>query len=313
MIPKALHETFKKQRYKIVGNHSAVKPCHWTRQAILNGRCCYKSRFYGVSSAQCLQMTPSVAHCSQKCVFCWRPMDFTFKSMKHWDDPKAIVDGCIQAQHTFLNGYWGVPDRIDKKILKEAYTIKNVGISLAGEPTIYPYLGGLIEEFDTRDIVTFLVSNGTFPQKLSDLSPLPTQLYISLCAPDKKTYAAACKPIIKNGWERLNETLGIFPSLSTRKVIRLTLVKGLNMKEPEKYAKLIKKANPDFVECKGYMFIGGSRQRLSIKNMPFHEDVVLFAKKINEFLSYTLVDESPESRVVLLSNGETGMKIPATY
>jgi tRNA wybutosine-synthesizing protein 1 len=32
---------------------------------------CYKHTFYGITSYQCMEMTPSLA-CANKCVFCWR-------------------------------------------------------------------------------------------------------------------------------------------------------------------------------------------------------------------------------------------------
>jgi tRNA wybutosine-synthesizing protein 1 len=81
------------------------------------------------------------------------------------------------------------------------------------------------------------------------------------------------------------------------------------MKEPEKYAELIKKAEPDFIEAKGYMFVGGSRQRLSIANMPTHEEILKFAKELNKDIDYNLIGEKNGSRVALLSSGEKDAKI----
>ena len=73
------------------------------------------------------------------------------------------------------------------------------------------------------------------------------------------------------------------------------------MHSEKQFASLIEKASPDFVEIKGYMFVGFSRKRMEEKNMPFHQEVKQFAEKINAHLGYELKDESPESRVVLLA------------
>ena len=78
-------------------------------------------------------------------------------------------------------------------------------------------------------------------------------------------------------------------------------MKGINMKNEEEFALLLKKASPMFVEVKAYMFVGSSRQRLKKDNMPFHEDVREFAEKIAKLSGYKVIDEKKESRVVLLA------------
>jgi len=103
-------------------------------------------------------------------------------------------------------------------------------------------------------------------------------------------------------WERLNKSLKYMKAKKQRTAIRITVIKGINDVEPENYAKLIKKANPDFVEVKAYMFLGESRKRLKQENMPSHSETKKFAKKINEFLSeYELCSEQKSSRVALLA------------
>ena len=97
-----------------------------------------------------------------------------------------------------------------------------------------------------------------------------------------------------------SEGCGSSGGLKTRKTLRITLIKNLNMIEPENYAKLIKIAAPDFVEVKSYMWVGASQKRLNIKNMPLHPEVKNFAKKIGKACGYKIVDEKKESRVVLL-------------
>jgi len=73
------------------------------------------------------------------------------------------------------------------------------------------------------------------------------------------------------------------------------------MSNAKEYAKLIKKSKPLFVECKGYVFVGASRQRLSIDNMPSHSEIKKFAKEIAEYSGYKIIDEKKESRVCLLA------------
>ncbi len=70
----------------------------------------------------------------------------------------------------------------------------------------------------------------------------------------------------------------------------------------EGYSNLIKKGDPDFIELKGYMFVGSSRQRLMKKNMPFHEDIVKFTRSLLKHLpDYDIVSEHIPSRVVLIA------------
>ena len=164
---------------------------------------------------------------------------------------------------------------------------------------MYPYISDLIKGYKKRGFTTFVVTNGTFPEVLKKIE-LPYQLYVSLSSNSEEMFLKLQNPLVKDSWKRLNETLELFPKLKTRKVIRLTLIKGVNMNHPEKYAELIKKAKPDFIEAKAWMCVGGSSLRLSYDNMPSHEEVKEFAKKIAELIGYKLKDGSKPSRVVLL-------------
>jgi tRNA wybutosine-synthesizing protein 1 len=292
----------KRQKYKIVGEHSAVKICHWTKKSLIEGRVCYKQRFYGIESHRCLQMTPSVAWCTHKCLFCWRPVEYTETNPKRHDDPETIIDGCIEAQRTLLSGYHGFLEKIDIKKLKEAENPTNVAISLSGEPTLYPEISGLIDGFRKRNFSTFLVTNGTTPEILESMSTYPDNLYITLPAPTKESYERVCNPQIKDGWEKLNTSLELFPKIKTkRRILRLTLVKDFNMNNLREYSKLIEKASPDFIEAKAYMYVGYSRKRLELKNMPRFEDIIEFCNALEIESGYKPVDSSSDSRVVLLS------------
>jgi len=226
----------------------------------------------------------------------------------NWDEPEEIVEGCIKAQMDILSGYKANP-KTDKRKYREAMTPKHAAISLTGEPILYPYLGKLIESFHKRGFTTFLVSNGTFPKALSQLSTEPTQLYVSLCAYDKKTFVETCRPQVPQAWEKLNETLSLLPSFKCPTVIRLTLVRHLNLGHPEKYARLVRKAHPTYVEPKAYMHVGYSQLRLGFKNMPRHSEIRDFAVKLANEIGYSLLEEAPESRVVLLSDLEKPIKL----
>jgi len=259
-------------------------------------------------------MTPTVLNCTMRCLFCWRAQSGDLKikwseiEQPRWGSPENIVEGCIKAQLKILSGYKGNPKTNSKK-LSEALSPKHVAISLAGEPTLYLSLGDLIQSFHKKGFTTFLVSNGTLPHSLSQLSEEPTQLYISVCAFDKENFLKTCRPQIPFAWENLNETLSLLPSFRCPTVIRITLTRHLNMKNPELYARLIEKANPTYVEPKAYMHVGFSRLRLGFDNMPIHKEVQEFAAKLAEEMGYNILDESPESRVVLLSRLEKPIKL----
>lgn len=214
------------------------------------------------------------------------------------DEPTDILDEAISAQRKLLSGFGGNPNA-DKKKFKEAQEPNHCAISLAGEPTFYPGISELIEECSRRGMTSFLVTNGMHPEVLENIAE-PTQLYISVVAPDPETYEVVCQPTIPDGWKRLNQSLELMPCFKCRKAIRLTLVKGLNLKKPEQYAKMIEKSGADFIEAKAYMFVGFSRRRLMMENMPLQDEVNGFARELAIETGYSIADESRPSRVVLL-------------
>lgn len=295
-------EKLESSGYRFVGshNHAAAKICHWTKQSILDKGVCYKEKFYGIESHRCLQMAPAVPNCQQKCEFCWRDLSYTQTQWEgEYDDPKTIIDEAVKAQNNLLCGFFG-NDKANKKKLEESKTPTNAAISLAGEPMLYPEIDELIAEFNRRNFTTFVVSNGQCVDKLKNLENEPYQLYLSLDAPTKKIYDDVCQPQISEGWDNLNQSLDTLASFNSRTCIRTTCVKGRNMTNPEKYAELIKKAGPDFVEIKAYMCVGSSRHRLTPDNMPTFDEVKSFAQKIGENCGKKIVNESEVSRVVLL-------------
>jgi tRNA wybutosine-synthesizing protein 1 len=302
----SLSGALKKQKYHLVGKHSAVKRCKWLYESIVNNRPCYKQKFYGIQSHRCIQMTPSLYYCTQQCLFCWRAqsgdLQVTWDEMKNpnKDTPEEIVEGCLRAQERIISGYKG-NEKTDWRKFQEALRPSQVAISLTGEPTLYEPLGELIRMFHQRGLTTFLVSNGTLPSKLSKLSQEPTQLYISVCAPNEQVYKRVCRPQFPNAWSKLNETLGLLQSFRCPTVTRMTLVKEHNMDLVDEYAKLVEKANPTYIEAKAYMHIGFSNLRLGFDSMPTYKEVRAFAEQLSEKTGYCVIDEAPESRVVLLS------------
>ncbi|MFX1405795.1 MAG: radical SAM protein [Promethearchaeota archaeon] len=136
----------------------------------------------------------------------------------------------------------------------EAMNPNHAAISLDGEPLLYPKMNHYIEEFRNRDMTTFIVTNGTLPKRIEALEHLPSQLYITLAAPNEKIYKKVCRPMIKNGWNEIMKSLDLVQSLSCRTLIRMTAVKNLNLNDDliKDYINIIEKSNPDFFEIKGF-------------------------------------------------------------
>lgn len=293
-----------KQQYRLYKDHAAVKLCHWMKESMLRGRCCYKQDFYGIQSHRCLQMTPAINECSHRCTFCWRVQDRDF-DVKDWAEPKEMLDALIEHQRKLISGFKGDP-RCDLERFEEARNPNQVAISLAGEPITYPYLSDFLKECHSRGMTTFMVTNGTYPDRLDELDTLPMQLYVTVAAPNEDVYREVCRPKISDGWSNLMRTLEMLPSLDTRTVIRHTLVKGINFGWVDDYARLDRIADPDLVEPKGYVFVGGSRMRLSMTCMPSFDEIRDFSAQLGDRIGMTIINERADSRVVLL--GHEGME-----
>ena len=141
----------KKQQYEAVGSHTRVKTCHWTKSDLRGEGGCYKHKFYGINSHQCIQMTPTYT-CNNACVFCWRDLRYhTEPAMEGGiDEPSDIVEGTIEAQKNLLSGFGGNEKTSEEKF-KEAMAPKHVAISLDGEPTLYQRLPELIKEYKKKN------------------------------------------------------------------------------------------------------------------------------------------------------------------
>src|SRR5207245_929887 len=133
-------EVLERQGYRIVGEHSGVKLCHWTKASLTKGVGCYKQTFYGIESHRCLQMTPAVDACNLACQFCWRTQEWGSNSLLAADDPAFIVDESIRGQRELLTGFKGNPN-VSRERFLEAWHPPTVALSLTGEPTLYNRLG----------------------------------------------------------------------------------------------------------------------------------------------------------------------------
>ena len=296
-------EILERQGYRIVGSHSGVKLCHWTKASLTKGVGCYKQTFYGIDSHRCLQMTPTVDACNLTCQFCWRTQEWGSDSLLEADDPAFVVEESLRAQRELLSGFGGNP-KVDPARLAEAQNPDQVAISLTGEPTLYRRLGEMIDEFKRRHMTTFLVTNGTTPAVLRRMHAegrLPTQLYVTVAAPNEAIYEKLMAPKSTSEWRHLQETLRLLPTLPTRTVLRHTLVEGWNLGWEPDYADLDRTARPMFIECKGYSFVGESRLRLRAENVPSHRSIRRFAERLADLTGYGVAAEREDSRVVLLT------------
>jgi tRNA wybutosine-synthesizing protein 1 len=228
---------------------------------------------------------------------------------KEADDPDKIIADCVKQRKKLLGGIGGAYD-VNRKAFDLSFKEfpSHWAISLSGEPTIYPKLGELVRALRNRKEVRsiFVVTNGQETErimKMANESALPTQLYVSLAAPNEDLHRKINRPINEDGWQRLNKTLELLPNLACRKVIRLTLIKGVNDAQEHipKYAELLEKSKADFIEIKSYMHLGLSRERLERKNMPTHEEIKQFGARLLEMIPYYRYEnEDDKSRIMLL-------------
>jgi tRNA wybutosine-synthesizing protein 1 len=303
----------KKAKYG-VSNHSTVELCHWTKKSFLNEGECYKKKFYGIDTHRCMEFSPAGMLCQNRCVYCWRPMEFyDFMEMptNAVDDPETILSNLMQERYRLMNGYFGNA-KADKKKLDEALLPSHYAISLSGEPTMYPRLPELIRYLkslkNTRSI--FLVTNGQEPEmlyRLQEEDALPTQLYLSTNAPNRKLFFMINKPRHRDAWERWWKSLEFLSSAHTRTVIRITLMRSYNgnMQLIPDFAEMLRHGNPHFIEAKSYMHVGHSTQRLAESDMMEIEEVRAISNRLAQELgNFAIMDESVESRVVVLQNSE---------
>ncbi len=253
-------------------------------------------------------MTPSLGHCTQSCVFCWRATPETLgvgweqtQPISGGDDPDAVVEGAIAAHRKLIYG-WGGNEKVTETYLKEALEPTHAAISLEGEPTLYDRLGELVASFRAHGFRSvFIVTNGTRPDVLASLGTEPSQLYVSLCAPDEGTYERTCRPMVIGSWGKVMETLDLLHSFRCPTVIRQTLAPRLNMSDVPGYARLAMRAEPTYIEPKGAMSVGYARRRFDYEEMASFDQIRAFAAELSKLTGYAQIDEQYESNIVLLS------------
>ena len=94
--------------YRIVGSHSGVKLCRWTKSMLRGRGGCYKHTFYGIESHRCMESTPSLA-CANKCVFCWRHHTNPVGTEWKWqmDEPETIVQQALENHYQMIKQFRG--------------------------------------------------------------------------------------------------------------------------------------------------------------------------------------------------------------
>ncbi len=311
-IEPKIEKQLRNAKYGIY-NHSAVQICTWTKKSLHSEGVCYKEKFYGIDCHRCMEFSPAAVFCQQNCIFCWRPMEFMGPRKiedEQADEPDVIYEKLVEERKKLLSGFPG-DGKTDMKKFGEAQIPNHFAISLSGEPTLYPKLPRLVRFLrglpQTRSV--FIVTNAQEPDMFKRLvkeDGLPTQLYVSVNAPNRMLFEMVNRPSYENAWERFLTSLEIFRKMETRRVLRLTMIKGMNMDDMflDQYADLIEQANPHFLEIKAYMWIGFSRKRLSENNMPSHEEIRNYARKLEERTNFGIADEKEDSRVVLLASGK---------
>jgi len=309
-----LVKDFEKKQYGFC-KESSVQICEWNKKAIrTNGKKhCYKQDFYGADTLSCHQIAPNTFWCNNSCIFCWRPKEYMFGKAKKEISPEEMIPGLIEQRKKLLQGFYG---SVKKEIVDKAMGQRHWAISLSGEPTLYKNLSKLIKLLKKRPQTetVFLVTNGQNPNALLKLKKeraLPTQLYLSLQSPNEKLYKKISCNLEKNGWKNYLKSLALIKLLPVRSVIRLTLIKGLNDNEKvqEEFAELLEVTQSDFIEVKSYMWLGMSRQRLKKENMPTHDEIKKFTKKLLKLMpSYKIESQKKESRIILLKNKKSKYK-----
>lgn len=310
-ITPAVKEKLRKAKYGVY-NHSAVELCHWTKKSFANEGTCYKHKFYGISTHQCMEMTPTAMNCENRCVYCWRPAEFydTLEMPEQMvDEPEVIVQNLMAERKRLINGFYG-RSKNDKTKLDESLLPAHYAISLSGEPTMYPKLPQLIRYLKTLKATKsiFLVTNGQEPDMLRRLvqeDALPTQIYLSTNASNKKMFLQINRPRHKDAWERWQDSLCFLSTVDTRTVLRMTIIRGYNdsADDIEDFAQVMSEGDPHFIEIKSYMHVGMSTQRLEKGDMLNMDEVRAYADRLCEKMpAFSVMDESEVSRIVVLQN-----------
>ncbi|MEE6469786.1 hypothetical protein FKM82_008767 [Ascaphus truei] len=277
MITPALQEALTKQGYRLIGSHSGVKLCRWTKSMLRGRGGCYKHSFYGIESHRCMETTPSLA-CANKCVFCWRHHTNPVGTEWRWkmDQPEMILEGAIENHQNMIKQFKGMMPT--KKQCGEGSTASNV----------------------SREALNIFFH---IQHEAQCLEPV-TQLYVSVDASTKDSLKKIDRPLFKDFWQRFIDSLKALAEKQQRTVYRLTLVKAWNVDELKAYADLVTVGRPDFIEVKGVTYCGeSSASNLTMANVPWHEEVIHFVQELGSLLpDYELACEHEHSNCLLVAH-----------
>ncbi|KPA80857.1 hypothetical protein ABB37_04278 [Leptomonas pyrrhocoris] len=282
LYPK-LRQNLEKQGYRLIGSHSGVKLCRWTKSMLRGRGGCYKHTFYDINSSQCMEMTPSLA-CANKCVFCWRHHTNPISRHFRWkqDPPELLIAQGMAGHYQMIKQMRGVPG-VTPERLATAMQIRHCALSLVGEPIMYPQINGFCDLLHAHHISSFMVTNAQFPEQLRDLKPV-VQLYLSIDAPTPDELKRIDRPLFEDYWDRCLSCVKELARKPQRTVFRLTLVNLYNTDNVKAYADLVAMGQPDFIEVKGVTYCGTSTSStLTMKdNVPRHDEVIGFCKALCE-------------------------------
>ncbi|KEP65811.1 UNVERIFIED_CONTAM: hypothetical protein HHA_315962 [Hammondia hammondi] len=285
LVTQRMHARMEKQGYKVVGTHSAVKLCRWTKKQLQGLGGCYKHTFYGIESHRCMEATTSIA-CSNRCIFCWRHHTHPASKTFSWqvDPPEFVLKHALEAHWSLIKPLRGV-HWVTPEAFAEAKEPRHCALSLIGEALMYPRINEFIDLLHAKRISSFLVMNGQHPDRLADLTTV-TQLYVSVDAPNKKDLKAIDRPLFKDYWERLLASLEILREKRERTVLRMTLIKSVNDTDLEGYARLVELGRPNFIEIKGVTFAGHSPHfKLSLGHTPHMQETLEFSRRLLRVLN----------------------------
>jgi len=303
MVTPLIKKSLEKQGYKLIGSHSGVKICRWTKSMMRGRGGCYKHTFYGIESHRCMETTPSLA-CANKCVFCWRHHTNPVGTEWKWkmDPPDMIVNNALNNHYKMIKQCRGIPG-VKPERFEEAMNVQHCALSLVGEPIMYPEINTLIDLLHSKSISTFLVTNAQFPDAIKSLKPV-TQLYVSVDASTKESLKKIDRPLFQDFWQRFIDSLRALGIKGQRTVYRLTLVKEFNTEEIESYAKLVELGRPGFIEIKGVTYCGESKaSSLTMSNVPWHDEVIGFVKEFVKSLpDYEIASEHEHSNCILVAH-----------
>ncbi|MBN3308352.1 TYW1 synthase, partial [Amia calva] len=303
MITPALRSALTKQGYRLIGSHSGVKLCRWTKSMLRGRGGCYKHTFYGIESHRCMETTPSLA-CANKCVFCWRHHTNPVGTEWRWkmDPPEKILQQALENHQNMIRQFRGVPG-VKPERFEEGLEARHCALSLVGEPIMYPEINRFLNLLHHHRISSFLVTNAQFPEEIRSLEPV-TQLYVSVDASTKDSLKKIDRPLFKDFWQRFQDSLKALGEKQQRTVYRLTLVKAWNVDELKAYAELVALGKPDFIEVKGVTYCGeSSASTLTMANVPWHEEVIHFVQQLTDMLpEYEIASEHEHSNCLLVAH-----------